>query len=44
MLTIFSSPPFYTTYIQLPTAEDPIPPEIHNNSKFWPFLKDALGV
>jgi DDE superfamily endonuclease len=44
MLTIFSSPPFYTRYVRLPTAQDPIPLEIRNNPKFWPFLKDALGA
>ena len=44
MLTIFSSPPFYTTYVRLPTAQDPTPPEIRDNSKYWPFLRDALGA
>ena len=44
MLEIFSSPPFYATYVRLPTAEDPTPPEIHNNPKFWPFFKNALGA
>jgi hypothetical protein len=44
MLTIFSSPPFYTTYVRLPTAEDPSPSEIRDNPKLWPFFKDALGA
>ncbi len=44
MLTIFSSPPFYTRYVRLPMAQDPTPPEIRNNPKFWPFLKDVLGA
>jgi hypothetical protein len=44
ILEIFSSPPFYTTYVRLPTIQDPTPPEIRNNPKFWPFLKGALGA
>lgn len=35
MLLIFSSPPFYTRYVRLPTASDPI---------FSRFFEDALGV
>jgi len=44
MLLIFSSPPFYTKYVCLPTTDDPVPPEIYNNPKFWPYFKDALGA
>ena len=44
MLFIFSSPPFYTEYVHLPTADDPVPSPICNNPKFWPFFKDALAV
>jgi len=44
MLHIFSSPPFYTKYVHLPTADDPVPSHIHNNPKFWPFFKDTLGA
>lgn len=44
MLGIFSSAPFYTTYVQLPTAHSPMAPEIQSNPKFWPFFKDALGA
>lgn len=44
MLVIFSSPPFYTMYVRLPTADDPIPPQIYNNPKFWPYFKDAIGA
>ena len=44
MVKAFSSPPFYTTYVKLPTANDPCPPEIRHNPKFWPFFKDALGA
>jgi hypothetical protein len=31
-------------HVQLPTAYDPIPPQIYNNPKFWPFFKDAIGA
>lgn len=44
MLFIFSSPPFYTKYIHLPTADDPTPSKIRQNPKFWPYFKDALGA
>lgn len=44
MLGIFSSPPFYTTHVHLPTADSPISMKIRNNPKFWPFFKDALGA
>ena len=44
MLFIFSSYPFYTKYVKLPTADDPVMHEIRNNPKFWPYFKDALGA
>jgi hypothetical protein len=44
MNSIFSSPPFYTKYVCLPTAEDPVPTKIRNDSKFWPYFKDAVGA
>jgi hypothetical protein len=44
MLFAFSSHPFYTKYIQLPTADDPASPTIRENSKLWPYFKDALGA
>ena len=44
MLVMFSSPPFYMTYVCLLTAHDPVPPQIYNNLKFWPFFKDAIGA
>jgi hypothetical protein len=44
MLFIFSSHPFYTKCVHLPTADDPVPPEIRNQPKFWPYFKDALGA
>ena len=44
MLSIFSSHPFYTSQVCLPTSNDPVPPEICNNPKLWPYFKDALGA
>jgi hypothetical protein len=44
MVFIFSSPPFYTRHVCLPTADDPIPSKICKNSKFFPFFKDAIGA
>jgi hypothetical protein len=44
MLLIFSSPPFYTRHVYLPTAEDAPSPRIRNSPKFWPYFKDAIGA
>lgn len=44
MLFIFSSNPFYAKYVCLPQAGDPIPPEICQNPKFWPYFKDEIGA
>jgi hypothetical protein len=44
MLIIFSSPPFYTKFVRLPTKIDPTPPQIRDNPKFWPFFKNAIGA
>ena len=44
MLIIFSSPPFYTKYVNPPFEGDPIPESIHLNPKFYPYLKDAIGA
>ena len=44
MLNFLSQPPFYTDFVRLPTENDPIPKEIRNNPKFFPFFKDALGA
>lgn len=44
MLFIFSSAPFYTKYVNLPTAESLILPRICKNPKFWPYFKDVLGA
>ena len=44
MLTIFSSPPFYTNLVRLPHETDPIPSEIRDNPKRYPFFRDAIGA
>ena len=44
MLNTFSSPPIYSKYVKLPRADDPIPPTIHNNLKFYPFFEGAIGA
>jgi hypothetical protein len=44
MLVFFSSPPFYTNTVKLPSEDAPVPPEIKNNPKFYPFFKDTLGA
>ena len=44
MLVIFSSPPFYSDHVILPKVGDPVPDYILNNSRFFPFFRDALGA
>lgn len=44
MLFIFSSPPFYTRYVKLPAEGDPVPPEISENPRFYPYFEDAVGA
>ena len=44
MLFIFSSAPFYTTYVTLPNADTPPSWWILYNNKMWPFFKNALGA
>jgi DDE superfamily endonuclease len=44
ILFTLSSAPFYTRYVFLPSDITPIPDEIRNNSKFYPFFAGALGA
>ena len=44
MLLFFSSPPFYTDLVKLPNEDDPVPSEILDNPKFFPFFRGALGA
>ena len=43
MTDIFSSLPFYTTYIQFPSGNN-IPAKIQWNPKFFPYFRDAIGA
>ena len=42
MTIIFSSQPFYGQYVRGSTPNGPVSPKIYDNSKLWPFSKDAL--
>jgi hypothetical protein len=44
ILDALSAPEFYDKYVQLPTADDPVPPEILSNKKWYPFFEDVLGA
>ncbi|KAF8432919.1 hypothetical protein L210DRAFT_3342873, partial [Boletus edulis BED1] len=44
MLEIFSSPPMYTNYVQLPATGDPVAAKIRKKTKFWPYFKNAVGA
>ena len=44
MLTALSSPPFYTNYVWLSTATNPVPPKIFNDPQQYPFFCNAIGV
>ena len=44
MLIALSSPPIYTKYIRLPDKTSPTSDKILNNTKFYPYFKDALGA
>ena len=43
MVIIFSSVPFYTTYVHMP-APDKVQAEIWSNPRFWPYFKDVIGA
>src|SRR5260370_38474774 len=43
ILQAFAIPPFYTTYVHLPDADSPTPPEIQSSPKFSPFFDCTLG-
>ncbi|KIK26883.1 hypothetical protein PISMIDRAFT_43094, partial [Pisolithus microcarpus 441] len=43
ILFIFSSSPFYSTFVWLPAADD-VQQKIMGNSRFYPYFKDAIGA
>ncbi len=44
ILHALSSPPIYSKYVCLPTANTPTLIEIQNNPKFYPFFQDVVGA
>jgi hypothetical protein len=44
ILHVFSSPPFYTAYVALPTDSTPLSSIITSNLKFLPFFDDTLSA
>jgi hypothetical protein len=44
MLETFFSPLFYTYYVHLPAAGDPIVPYIRDNPTLFPFFEDTIGA
>ena len=44
MIQAFSTPPFYTTYIQQPMSYDQSSHPLRLKRKLWPFFKNALGA
>jgi hypothetical protein len=44
MLLFFSSPPFYSDNVCLPTANTPLSSKIQDNPLFFPFFRDAIGA
>ena len=43
-MCVFSTTPFYSTYVYLPDANSPTSSEIWNPPKFYPFFDGALGA
>jgi len=43
MVIIFSSAPFYTSYVHMP-APDADQTEMHNNPRFFPYFKNVIGA
>ena len=44
MLFAFSEAPIYMTFVHLSRTDSPIPSHIVDNSKFFPYFKNAIGV
>lgn len=44
MVDIFSSSPFYTTYVKQPTTADRPGDFFRGNGKLWPYFSHALGA
>jgi hypothetical protein len=44
ILIAFSSHSIYSTYIQLPNADTPIPPQIVETMKLYPYFANVIGA
>ncbi|KAE9391861.1 hypothetical protein BT96DRAFT_752153, partial [Gymnopus androsaceus JB14] len=44
ILEFLASPIFYDHFVQLPSADDPVPTKICSNTKFWPFFANVIGA
>ena len=44
MLDIFVSPSFYSKYVSFPGDDFPVPTQICNNPKRWPYFRGAIGA
>ena len=44
MTIIFSSQPFYNRHVRRSTPDDPVSPQLCENSKLWPFFQGCLGA
>ncbi|KAL1663062.1 hypothetical protein GGF50DRAFT_23935, partial [Schizophyllum commune] len=45
ILVAVATDPFYSTHVQLPTVDSPVPDYILNSrGKLWPYFKDVLGA
>ncbi|KAJ8522016.1 hypothetical protein ONZ45_g1366 [Pleurotus djamor] len=44
VLLAVSSPPFYTKYVYLPSADSTVPIPIYENPKWYPFFDGAIGA
>jgi hypothetical protein len=44
MRQLNTGPWFQFCYLKVPTASTPLPPQVANNLKFFPWLKDAVGA
>jgi hypothetical protein len=44
ILITFSSHPIYSTYVRLPDADTPIPPQIVEMTKLYPYFANVIGT
>ncbi|KIJ07772.1 hypothetical protein PAXINDRAFT_41894, partial [Paxillus involutus ATCC 200175] len=44
ILNVFSHPDIYNKYVRLPLVNDPTPPEILHDPRFYPAFRSAIGA